>query len=224
MIAMPCCSHHCLSALGVNDATEVVVGALKEYVNLNAVEKRLLISEKIRSCAKGLSPQGNLRVNYSVGSLLGGKVSGICHTSFENVYGVSHKYVDNVRIEVKRGISGNVHNEPFTDRSSYRRSTDFVNGLIKLSAKRGRPLTSQLIAAMLIPNSPVCLSAYAWMDAFFDMMGDKIPNSNGEVHLEPIDVTEIYKEYVRDKEKVDAYIQSSQFYSLFRYCNIQLHI
>ena len=39
---------------------------------------------------------------------------------------------------------------------------------------------------------------HAWMNYYFDLVGDKIPNSNGELHLEPQDKHAIYVEYVGD--------------------------
>lgn len=36
---------------------------------------------------------------------------------------------------------------------------------------------------------------YTWMKFYFDLVGDQIPNSNGEIHLEPEDKCEIYQEY-----------------------------
>lgn len=36
------------------------------------------------------------------------------------------------------------------------------------------------------------------MKYYFDLLGDYIPNSNGEIHLEPQDKFQIYAEYVGD--------------------------
>jgi hypothetical protein len=42
------------------------------------------------------------------------------------------------------------------------------------------------------------MTTFGWMRQFFALVGDMIPNSFGEIHLEPIDVIEIYMEYCRD--------------------------
>ena len=39
---------------------------------------------------------------------------------------------------------------------------------------------------------------HAWMKYYFELVGDQIPNSNGEIHLEPQDKYAIYTEYVGD--------------------------
>jgi hypothetical protein len=57
-------------------------------------------------------------------------------------------------------------------------------------------LSREQVAAILIPNSPVSLSCYAWMDDYFKLVGDAIPNKENEIHLEPVEIKEIYQEYV----------------------------
>ena len=60
---------------------------------------------------------------------------------------------------------------------------------------RGRPLSRDQVAAIRIPNSSASLSCYAWMNSYFNLVGDIIPNKD-EVHLEAIEIKEIYQEYV----------------------------
>jgi len=36
------------------------------------------------------------------------------------------------------------------------------------------------------------------MGSYFDLVGDSIPNSLGEVHLEPIDIKDVWGEYNED--------------------------
>ena len=38
------------------------------------------------------------------------------------------------------------------------------------------------------------------MERFFELVGDKIPNSNGEIHLEPVTIKEIWEEYLVDMQ------------------------
>ena len=54
-----------------------------------------------------------------------------------------------------------------------------------------------------IPNSTSSLNSYSWMYNHFNLVGDFIPNSNGEIHLEPIDIKEVWKEYVEDMTQVN---------------------
>jgi len=61
----------------------------------------------------------------------------------------------------------------------------------------GINLSREQVQAMKIPNGPQSLACYAWMSDYFQMMGDSMPNMD-EVHLEPIDIKEIYEEYLDD--------------------------
>ena len=58
-------------------------------------------------------------------------------------------------------------------------------------------LSREQIQAMRLSNGPQSLGCYAWMSEFFKVMGDSMPNID-EIHLEPIEVKDIYLEYVDD--------------------------
>lgn len=55
-------------------------------------------------------------------------------------------------------------------------------------------LTPRQLAALVLPNTVASLSCFAWMQSFFDAVGDKQPNHN-EIHLEPTEVKAVYAEY-----------------------------
>jgi hypothetical protein len=59
-------------------------------------------------------------------------------------------------------------------------------------------LTVDQMAAILIPNTVKHKTCFGWMKIFFQLMGDVAPNRAEEIHLEPIDVVDIYLEYKRD--------------------------
>ena len=42
------------------------------------------------------------------------------------------------------------------------------------------------------------MDTYGWMDSYFQLVGDAMPNSNGDIHLEPITIKEVYNEYLLD--------------------------
>eukprot|EP01036_Dinobryon_divergens_P034074 gene34074-44025_t len=77
-------------------------------------------------------------------------------------------------------------------------SDDQISKFIKLASKRGIILTKTQLAMLQVPNSPTSLNCYCWMDHYFELVGDKIPNSDGEIHLEPTDMRSIWKEYLID--------------------------
>lgn len=80
--------------------------------------------------------------------------------------------------------------------AAYEYSTTFKRALNQLADKNQRYLNHDRIAALQIPNTQQSLSCYAWMASFFDLVGDKIPNANCEIHLEPVEMHEIYDEVI----------------------------
>ena len=63
-------------------------------------------------------------------------------------------------------------------------------------AENGILLTREAVMAMTLTDSPQVALAQAWMDRFFSMVGDPMPNKN-EIHLDAIHtINSIYNEYV----------------------------
>ena len=63
------------------------------------------------------------------------------------------------------------------------------------------------------------LAAYAWMLQYFKLVGDFIPNAGGEIHLEPITIVEIHKEYADDMTRGDVdFMNVQRFGSLWLNC------
>ena len=78
---------------------------------------------------------------------------------------------------------------------AYKLTPVFKRALNAMANETGHFLNHQQIAALQIPNTIVSLSEYAWMSAYFDLVGDKAPNAD-EIHLEPIDIKDIYEEVI----------------------------
>lgn len=70
-----------------------------------------------------------------------------------------------------------------------------------------------------VPNSPTSLNCYCWMDHYFELVGDKIPNSDGEIHLEPTDMRSIWKEYLIDMRHAgERFLCYSAFNNMWNHC------
>ena len=75
------------------------------------------------------------------------------------------------------------------------------SSMVEYLAMKGIVVTIQQLAALRIPNTPVHMEAYAWMNFFFNMIGDFMPNGGeGETHLKPVEITSIHKEYACECE------------------------
>jgi hypothetical protein len=70
-----------------------------------------------------------------------------------------------------------------------------VKSLMKqFSSKLDLEHIGEMVSAANMPNTRRSLLCYGWMDWFFNIVGDKMPNSK-EIHLEPITYQEVHREY-----------------------------
>lgn len=95
-----------------------------------------------------------------------------------------------------------------------------IDRLENVAAKFKIVLSAEQRAAILLPNSTKCKVCYSWMKRFFVLMGDAAPNRAEEIHLEPIDVVDIYLEYKRDFDEQPDYptLAYSAFCQIWKMC------
>ena len=97
--------------------------------------------------------------------------------------------------------------------------TQFAKTLKKYVKLRGCYISDDQIASMVIPNTPSSLSCYAWMHDHFELVGDAMPNLDGEIHLEPTEIQIIWHEYHDDMVNSGSLVlQCDQFASMWRVC------
>jgi len=57
------------------------------------------------------------------------------------------------------------------------------------------------------------------MQIYFELVGDAIPNSDGELHLEPVQKDEIWKEYICDmKNAGEEFLSLNSFRCIWKAC------
>jgi hypothetical protein len=176
--------------------------------------KHLMIAEKISNNVEGLTCGGYLRVNYVLGAGTSPKLQHVCHTCFEQVYDIGHRFLDDIRVSVKNQRLQRSADVPFSDKTSYVDSKLFVKQLEKRCKQMGNPLSYAQVAAILIPNTTASLSCFSWMKGHFDLVGDSMPNSE-EIHLEPILLREIYEEYKDDMHYTETVSTDYLFFFSF---------
>jgi len=73
---------------------------------------------------------------------------------------------------------------------------------------------------MQLPNTADSVACYAWMRYYFSLIGDCEPNTDGEVHLEPCNVQDIYEEYANDQRihGKREFLGVSQFIKMWKNC------
>jgi hypothetical protein len=70
-----------------------------------------------------------------------------------------------------------------------------------------------------IPNTVESLACFAWCRYYFDLVGDKEPNTDGEIHLEPCTVQEIFLEYVTEQQLHGLkFLGATQFSEMWMKC------
>ena len=89
-------------------------------------------------------------------------------------------------------------------------------------------LSKHQLAALQIQNTIMSLQSFTWMEKLFDLVGDDMP-SCGEVHLEPMNIQEIYDEYVLKFGCLELqYLVYVSFLKLWDFCfnrvKVRLHI
>ena len=190
-----------------------VESCLLETDGMNQREKSAYMFAKVQGTIKGFrSVTRTAEHAWAVGDAIKGKVvrdvcryskyafplpvyaflsHGLCRTCFLNCYGMSNSSLCSI---VKSLKGGEVVNVP-RFRVNAVLSSDFVDSLLRLAAREGVHLTHEMVAMLRIPNSPESFTCYAWMHAHFEMIGDNIPNSDCEIHLEPISIKEVWQEY-----------------------------
>lgn len=146
----------------------------------------------------------------------------MCHTCFEHCYGIGQTLLYQLTNDVKKGIKTQERLEGegrLGDAAKYQNNPVFVKQLLNLAKLRGYSLDHRQIAALVVPNSPTSLTCYAWMHDHFDLIGDAIPNSRCEIHLEPITLTEVHDEYILDMVHYgQRYLSLNEFCRMWRSC------
>ena len=208
-----CCNKYCLQKLDMNLATSIMNCTLNELNCLSRKEKKEYILLKISMvCWTGeKSEKGYCKYNWRIGF---GKtaVNNVCRKAFCISYDLTPYTLDLLCKCVKIGTK-NVETM-FSDRTN-----NVI--IIKFATSNGINLTVQQLAALQIPNTRIAVETYSWLDFYFNLVGDFIPNSKNEIHLEPTSILSIYDEYkadmIMEDETKELYSQSD-FGKLWKVC------
>lgn len=121
----------------------------------------------------------------------------VCRQAFRLAYGLSRDYLNTVSQEVRAQKVND--DRPFNDLSNPCRSKEVLQYCNEMDEQEGFNPTPDQVAAGVISNSPEAWECWGWMKYHFNLVGDYQPNSNGEIHLEPCTVVDIWKIYQRDQ-------------------------
>lgn len=197
----------------------LVKDCLLEVHNLNIQQKREYLMEKIRGTI--LNPEllkeekRYCRHNWKIGVAPKRVVENVCRTAFQLAYGIGKSYIEVIVRSIK-DFEVNLE-PPLDDRAVISSHYEYL--FIKMAEDRGLQLTRDQLAALRVPNSPTSVLCYSWMLIYFDVIGDLIPNSDGEIHIEPTDIKEIWAEYKEDTNFAgESYLCAEAFGRMWDIC------
>jgi hypothetical protein len=186
---------------------------LGEVVYMCRKEKKEYMLLKIGLvCFQGeLNDKGKSKFRWRIGTGTNA-VEDVCRVAFMNSYGLTKYTLDTLCSFVKSGKKSG--ETVLNDKSNVVASDErHFKEIIEYAALQGIKLSIEQLAALQIPNTPIALETYSWMSFYFSMVGDSIPNSNNEIHLEPTSVLSIYDEY-KTEMLIDEDNTSKEYYSL----------
>ena len=208
----------------VFDATEAIKAAIKELARLNRKERKVYLLDKVKSLQVRVTMTGKYFVSWQVGTGVDRIV--VCRGGFETAYQISSWYTDDLIDRIKDGC---VNDEAtFTDRTAIDKSGINDTRVIAFCKHFRISLTRKQLRALKIPNSFSSLTAVAWMNYYFGLMADNVPNAAEELHLEPVKKHSIFEEYCADvnsyndiAEPISEQLFLSIWKSVFSYVKIR---
>jgi hypothetical protein len=158
--------------------------------------KYFLFRAKIEtSCVKGVTECGRLKYCWTIGVGLD-TMRNVCRVRFELVYDLGKTYVFLLGKEIKAGIVNSETN--MSDRTGVGAISTrklVMDEVKSLSLREGLHMSREQLSALVLPNTPASLECFAWMKSHFTIIGDNAPNKSDEIHLEPMLIKDVYKEY-----------------------------
>ena len=122
----------------------------------------------------------------------------VCKRGFAISYQVSHWYVEDIIQRLKNGEVNCLKNfnvDPIV-------CEEMVSSakLKAFAEQYGIYLSSEQLGSLGLGSDVPSMMCASWMGYYFRLVGDQVPNSDTEIHLEPIPKKLVYEEYVYDME------------------------
>lgn len=218
-ILKPCCKNKCLRQIG---GKSIVIGNFEQaFVFVKAIRQELIgtsdtdyrneLHNKLHSCCASIVGQSNrMKLSYAAKTMLYEKNRPVvmCSTAFSNLYGIGVKMRKNILKNIKSGKISSARN---TDTTRTMNNTEMKRFLQNLKDNK-ITLEKSEVALFLMQNSHQQMKARSWMSSFFKLVGDRVPNADGELHLDScFTKANVYDEY---KETMVAWHGDSEFLSI----------
>jgi hypothetical protein len=187
-----CVIHKYQVPLVIFDGHRAMIDAIKEMERLDRAERKRYMLAKLQSLQVRVTMTGKYYFTWQIGT--GSNRIVVCRRGFELAYHISSWYTDDLISRLKDGDM-NV-DACFSDRSAIEKKSGINDARVIAFCKHfDISLSRKQLRALKIPNSLQSLSTVAWMNYYFKLMADNVPNAAEELHLEPIKKKDIYEEY-----------------------------
>ena len=156
-----------------------MIECIAEIERLNRdAKKQYLVDNKLRSFHVRLTKK---KWKFVVLAGQGDNMHIVCKRGFCRAYAISHWYVESIIEMLKKGevtVLRHLNHIPAIPASVVKDS-----GLETFAEKFGIRLTPIQIGNIQLSSSVLQLMAAAWMQYYFSLVGDQVPNSDHEIHL-----------------------------------------
>jgi hypothetical protein len=163
----------------VTAGRKLVIDCLSSVLRLTRDEKKQYLVDKFRTFQVKVTPKQKFKYSLCVGE--GENMHFVCRRGFALVYSVSHWYVEDIISQLKKG-DVNVLRD-FTKTNIVLVTDKRVQ---KFAERYDISVTPEQLASLNIATCPKSLMCAAWMKYYFALVGDQVPNTDSEIHLEPI--------------------------------------
>lgn len=190
-------------------------------ININASacghNQLFVYRDRVEGCVNRIGKKGTMLMRFTLGVNTRKRV---CRQAFRMAHRITRDYLNTVCRDVRMKKFGVL--PAFSDRSNPALNQDpqFQEFCIKMNEKLGIELSGDQKAALKIGNSVEAGNCWAWMKYYFELVGDFEPNTNGEIHLEPGTVADIWEVYKSDQvaSGEQKFLDYQQFGNIWETC------
>ena len=180
------------------EARNVYKSCMTDSLRLTKEEKKTYFLQKILSFQVRVTPKKKHKFVYVVGPSTNQHV--VCKKGFVKAYTLSRWYVDDVISRYKSGHKNGMAD--LTEKTAIPADVVSDKALSAFAEEFGISLTPEHLGNLRMADSVQTKVTVSWMTYYFSLVGDHVPNSNNEIHLEPIPRSDVYKEYKFDMDNV----------------------
>lgn len=194
-----CTLHRCHEVEAMFRARSLMIGCIKEIERMDRDNRKQYLLDKFRSFQVRVTKKKKWKFVILAGC--GDNMHIVCKRGFCRAYAVSHWYVEDIVNKLKKGemtVLSHLNHVPAIPASVASDSR-----LENFAACFGIILTPVQIGNLRLSQSVPQLMAAAWMQYYFSLIGDQVPNSDHEIHLEPVPKQNVWEEYQFDMAAID---------------------